>query len=302
MKANKIRVAVIGTGNIGTDLAERLLIDEDFELTTLIGRRMNSSGLLRFEGRVQNIGSEGISSLSCFMNEFDGVFDATSAHAHKSHWELLNENGKFAIDLTPSKIGIPTVPVLYDKLESMRNRVGVSRNFSMVTCGGQSSAPLIYAMTKSATSVLSVEISSSISSKSAGPATRLNIDQYVDTTENLAALISGSNDTKAILVLNPAEPPVMMRTTVHLTGIGLQIEPALRICREMEKKVQLYVPGYEIVVEPHFSDTNTISATAKVTGAGYFLPPYAGNLDIINAAGVETARRFLGNSGKIAEL
>lgn len=292
MNPEKIKVAVIGTGNIGTDLAERLLLDKDFELTTLIGRRATSSGLRRFENRVANIGSEGIESLREFIHEFDGVFDATSAHAHLSHWELLKEHGKFAIDLTPSKIGIPTVPILYDLLESMRTRDGVRDNYSMVTCGGQSSAPLVYAMTKSAASITDVEISSSISSKSAGPATRLNIDQYVDTTENLATLISGTKNTKAILVLNPADPPVMMRTTVHVTGSGLDLQSAIEICIEMEAAVQKYVPGYEVVVEPHFSGSGTLSATAKVTGAGFFLPSYAGNLDIINAAGVETARRF----------
>lgn len=293
MKDSKLRVAVIGTGNIGTDLVERLLVDNDFELTTLIGRRENSSGLLRFKGRVPNIAAKGLESLKQLIEEFDGVFDATSAQAHRAHWEILDENCKFAIDLTPSKIGIPTVPVLFNLLESMRSRSGILRNYSMVTCGGQSSAPLIYGMTSAAETVLNVEISSSISSKSAGPATRLNIDQYIDATENLATLISGSKNTKAILVLNPAEPPVMMRTTVHLSGTGLKLETAINVCRQMEKEVQSYVPGYEIVVEPYFSNSNTISATAKVTGAGYFLPAYAGNLDIINAAGVETARRFI---------
>jgi acetaldehyde dehydrogenase len=224
MKTNKIRVAIIGTGNIGTDLAERLLQDQDFDLTTIIGRSTTSSGLARFQGRIPNIGYEGIESLREFITEFDGVFDATSANAHKSHWEILDSNKKFAIDLTPSKIGIPTVPILYDLIESMRVRKGITRNYSMVTCGGQSSAPLIYAMTMAANTISSIEISSSISSKSAGPATRLNIDQYIDTTENLATLISGSKNTKAILVLNPAEPPVMMRTTVHLKGHGINIQ------------------------------------------------------------------------------
>jgi acetaldehyde dehydrogenase len=180
----------------------------------------------------------------------------------------------------------------------MRIKSGITNNYSMVTCGGQSSAPLIYAMSRAVQSVVNVEISSSISSKSAGPATRLNIDQYIDTTENLATLISGTTNTKAILVLNPADPPVMMRTTVHLKGYGADIRKAIEICAKMEKQVQAYVPGYQIVIEPHLTNKNTISATAKVTGAGYFLPEYAGNLDIINAAGVEIARRFLNeNSG-----
>jgi len=293
MGCKRLKVAVIGTGNIGTDLGERLLTDSDFELTTIIGRRANSSGLQRFEDRVPHIGTNGIDSLRDFLDEFDGIFDATSAYAHRAHWEILAENGKFAIDLTPSKIGIPTVPILYDLIDKLRIKEGIKGNFSMVTCGGQSSAPMIYAMTKAVESVVNVEISSSISSKSAGPATRLNIDEYIDTTENLASLISGTNQTKAILVLNPSEPPVMMRTTVHLKGEGVDLQTAIDVCLEMENQVQRYVPGYEIVVTPHLINRNTISATAKVTGAGYYLPSYAGNLDIINAAGVETARRFL---------
>lgn len=293
MGSKKLRVAVIGTGNIGTDLGERLLNDPDFELTSIIGRRADSSGLLRFEGRVPNIGTEGILSLKQLLDEFDGLFDATSAYAHKEHWEILKKHGKFAIDLTPSKIGIPTVPVLFDSVQGMRIKEGVERNYSMVTCGGQSSAPMIYGMTQAFKTVENVEISSSISSKSAGPATRLNIDQYIDSTENLASLISGTLNTKAILVLNPAEPPVMMRTTVHVKGTGINLQSAIEVCSEMEKQVRKYVPGYEIVVNPHLTSRDIVSATAKVTGAGYFLPSYAGNLDIINAAGVEMARRFI---------
>ena len=293
MATRKLRVAVIGTGNIGADLCERLLQDIDFELTTVIGRRESSTGLQRFQGRVPNIGAKGIDSLMEFVADFDGVFDATSAYAHNAHWNFLQAHNKFMIDLTPSKVGIPTVPVLINFYDSLRVKAGVTRNHSMVTCGGQSSAPLIHAMTRAVKSVSDVEVSSSISSKSAGPATRLNIDQYVESTENLATLISGTKNTKAILVLNPAEPPVMMRTTVHLKGREPDLEIAQEVSKEMESLVRQYVPGYEIVVEPHLTDQDTISATAKVTGAGFFLPSYAGNLDIINAAGVETARRYL---------
>jgi acetaldehyde dehydrogenase (acetylating) len=293
MTSKKLRVAVIGTGNIGADLCERLLQDIDFELTTVIGRRESSTGLQRFQGRVPNIGAKGIDSLVEFVDDFDGVFDATSAYAHNAHWNFLKSHNRFVIDLTPSKIGIPTVPVLFNFYDSLRLKTGIVGNHSMVTCGGQSSAPLIHAMTRAVKMVSNVEISSSISSKSAGPATRLNIDQYIDSTENLATLISGTKNTKAILVLNPAEPPVMMRTTVHLKGQEPDLEIAQEITREMESLVRQYVPGYEIVVEPHLTDRDTISATAKVTGAGFFLPSYAGNLDIINAAGVETARKYL---------
>jgi acetaldehyde dehydrogenase len=134
-----------------------------------------------------------------------------------------------------------------------------------------------------------VEISSSIAALSAGPATRLNIDQYIDSTESLASQISGCESVKAILVLNPAEPPVMMRTTVNIFAKTFDLDKAKLLANIVVEEVQRYVPGYEMVVEPYLQSQNTISATVKVTGAGYVLPEYAGNLDIINSAAVETA-------------
>jgi acetaldehyde dehydrogenase len=160
----------------------------------------------------------------------------------------------------------------------------------MITCGGQSSAPMINAFSENAEGITAVEISSSIASLSAGPATRLNIDQYIDTTENLARLITKCENTKAILVLNPSEPPVMMRTTVTVKAKNINLEEAKKNLFAIESKVQRYVPGYSVVVEPHLINANTVVATAKVTGAGHFLPEYAGNLDIINAAALETAK------------
>ena len=159
----------------------------------------------------------------------------------------------------------------------------------MVTCGGQSSAPLLYAISSNSVGIKEVEISSSIAALSAGPATRLNIDQYIDSTEALSSLISGCKNVKAILVLNPAEPPVMMRTTVNISVESCDVERAKLSARSIINSVQRYVPGYELVVEPHLQSQDTISATVKVTGAGYVLPEYAGNLDIINSAAVETA-------------
>ena len=160
----------------------------------------------------------------------------------------------------------------------------------MVTCGGQSSAPLIYALSKHSEKILEIEVSSSIASISAGPATRLNIDQYIASTENLTKLISNCEQVKAILVLNPSEPPVMMRTTVHARVLNCDLELIKEELKTIVTRIRNYVPGYDVVVEPYLSSLNTLSATIKVTGAGYFLPTYAGNLDIINSAAVETAR------------
>ncbi len=287
---DQIRVAVIGSGNIGTDLCERLLLHEDFELVAFIGRRPNSPGIARLKGRIKHSLADGIESLAAVLPEIDGVFDATSASSHRQHWTETQLSGKFAIDLTPSRIGRPLVPVLIGKVDGMQLLSTPCANYSMITCGGQSSAPLLYALAKNSEGIQEVEVSSSIASLSAGPATRNNLDEYITATENMASQITGCRNVKSILVLNPADPPVMMRTTVHLRVKKVDLKSALTEIAALFPKVQRYVPGYELVVEPHLSGEDVVSATVKVSGAGYYLPEYSGNLDIINAAAVETAR------------
>jgi acetaldehyde dehydrogenase (acetylating) len=293
MSNDKIRVAVIGTGNIGTDLCERLLKDAKFELVAFVGRRSTSAGLTRMQGRLSNLLDSGIESLEPLWAQLDGVFDATSASAHAEHWAIVQKHKKWIIDLTPSRIGKPIVPVLIDKSPSMKISHDFIANYSMVTCGGQSSAALIYAITKRAKSVEEVEISSSIASLSAGPATRNNIDEYIDSTENMATLITGCSAVKSILVLNPADPPVMMRTTVHVRAANFDLVQILQDSRDLVAKVKNYVPGYDLVVEPHLAGSGQISATVRVLGSGHYLPEYSGNLDIINSAAVETAKQHM---------
>ena len=293
----RIPVAILGTGNIGTDLCERLLKDPEFEVVALVGRRFDSPGLQSFQGKVRNIISNGIGGLLNIVDQFDGVFDATSAFDHLGHWESLKAKGKWMIDLTPSKIGQPMVPELVENIEAMLMNKNQVANYSMVTCGGQSSAPLLYAMATHAIGVREVEVSSSIASLSAGPATRRNIDQYIQSTENLIQIITGCSSVKAILVLNPADPPVMMRTTVQMKVDKCDVEAMQKEAHAIMLRINRYVPGYQIVVEPFVSNPGQVSATVKVTGAGYFLPEFAGNLDIINAAAVETARRHARNFG-----
>jgi acetaldehyde dehydrogenase len=290
-------VAVLGTGNIGTDLAERILADDEFELAAFVGRRSDSPGLERMRGRVPNLISNGFAGLEALLGEVDGVFDATSAQDHLSHWPKIEEMGKWVIDLTPSRIGKPLVPELIGRQSEMALSSGYSANYSMVTCGGQSAAPLIFGMSKATKKGLSLEISSSISSRSAGPATRRNIEQYISATENLSSLLFPSIPTKAILVLNPVEPPAMMRTTVSIDADTFDLDLAKDAVHEIVDQVKKYVPGYSLVVDPHITPTGTLSATVKVTGQGFFLPDYAGNLDIINSAAVETARRHMAAFG-----
>ena len=286
---NKIKVAIIGTGNIGTDLCERLLEDNRFHVLALIGRRADSEGLIRFKGKVDNLLHNGSESLASILGDVDGVFDATSAYDHLNHWTLCEKNSVWMIDLTPSKIGDPMVPSLIGKLDKFNINSHKVANYSMVTCGGQSSAALVHAFSKHSTNIQEIEISSSIASLSAGPATRRNIDQYISSTEDLAARISGSKKVKAILVINPSTPPVMMRTTVQMKVDDVNLPLVVDELNQSVKLIQRYVPGYEVTVEPLLSPEKILSATVRVVGSGYFLPSYAGNLDIINAAAVETA-------------
>jgi len=292
VKPHKIRVAILGTGNIGADLCARMLQDSEFDVTVFAGRRSDSPGLKMFKGKVPNVLTNGVDGLLEYSDQFEGFFDATSAYDHPTHWRALSARGKWAIDLTPSQVGKPMVPELSASLKDFEIVPSEPMNFSMVTCGGQSSAPLVYAMSKNSSNIQEVEVSSSIASKSAGPATRRNIDQYIQSTENLVSLISKCKKIKAILVLNPAEPPVMMRTTVQMRVRDSNLQAIQNDLELILDRIKQYVPGYDLVVPAHFSEDSVISATVKVTGAGYVLPEYAGNLDIINAAAVETARRI----------
>lgn len=286
----KIRIAILGPGNIGSDLAERLLRDPDFEVVAIVGRNKQSNGLERFKNRIPHVMSDGLIS---FQNDFDlvdGFFDATSAESSKENWEFAQCNNKWFIDLTPSRIGTAFIPNISGEVPGIEISTEYSHNYSMVTCGGQSSAPVIHAMVSKMSDVDMVEVSSSIAANSAGIATRRNLDKYIETTEDLLIKISGSHSSKAILVLNPSSPEVPMRTTVTVRGAGAKL---LEICDQVNLavlKMQRVVPGYELVGDIQEVDRETYSATIRVSGAGYFLPRYAGNLDIINAAAVATAR------------
>lgn len=281
-----MRAAIIGTGNIGIDLAEKILREDSLELVAMAGRRDNSPGLKRFEGRVPHITSGGIAGLTPFLDEIDIFFDATSADSHREHWVSLEKMGKYVVDLTPSRVGAAFVPGVLGHEDQPSKPL---MNMSMVTCGGQASAPMVHALAQHAESVDYVEVSSSIASLSAGPATRANIDDYIRATENAARLASHSKVAKAILVLNPVEPPTIMRTTVHLKGTIGDLSGLEKTVNDAVDTVRQYVPGYRIVVPPRQQAADVLTVSIGVEGAGDYLPPYAGNLDIITAAAVKTA-------------
>jgi len=284
------KVAIIGTGNIGTDLGERLLKSDDFELVAVIGRREGSPGVERFQGRVKLVGVNGLIPELENLEDIDVFFDATTALDHAIHWDHLKKTEKWIIDLTPSKIGQPMVPLLIGKHPLMQLSSSAHANYSMVTCGGQSAASIIFHLSQIVDNLFEIEISSSIASRSAGPATRKNIDQYISSTEALISNITGCRNTKAILVLNPAIPPVYMRTTITMKVDNISIEAARLIVESQESKMQEFVPGFRIITMPIELGKGIISMTVGVEGSGYFLPSFAGNLDIINSAAVETAR------------
>jgi acetaldehyde dehydrogenase len=287
---SKIKIAVLGSGNIGSDLAERLLIDNEFEVVALVGRNKNSKGLERFVGRVPLILSDGINGFKQYVSQIDGIFDATSAQSAAENWKMAHENNKWLIDLTPSKIGTPFVPIIAGIVPGIDLSEDYSHNYSMITCGGQASAPIINALTLQMKKINNIEVSSSIAAKSAGIATRLNMDQYVNTTEELISSITRCMDSKVILILNPSSPEVPMRTTITVNGTGTKLSTVARAVDVTIQTMKDFVPGYDLIGKVIELDPETYSVTIRVSGAGYFLPSFAGNLDIINAAAVATAR------------
>ncbi len=286
----KIRVAILGSGNIGSDLTERLLIDPYFEVIALVGRNQNSTGLERFRDRVPFVISEGIDGFIPNLSDVDGIFDATSAQSASDNWRIARDHGKWLIDLTPSKLGTAFVPNIAGKVAGIELSSDFSHNYSMVTCGGQSAGPIVHAICSLMNNVEQVEVSSSIAAKSAGIATRNNLDHYIETTEDLLTKISNCHKSKAVLVLNPSTPIVPMRTTVTVNGTGASYEDLTQSVISEVNRIQKINPGYELIGNLIKINAETYSATIRVTGAGHFLPSYAGNLDIINSAAVITAK------------
>jgi acetaldehyde dehydrogenase len=291
-----LRALILGSGNIGTDLALRINGDSRYEVVGLVGRRRDSAGLIRADSQNIPVFWQGAERAIDTAKNFDVLFDATSALDHPGHWQMLEGTNKLMIDLTPSQIGQPMVPILMNVHQNFNlfRPLDSPMNYSMVTCGGQSAAALIFSLEQASDSILDLEVSSSIAAKSAGLATRRNVDNYISATENLAKLISKCENTKAILVLNPAEPPVMMRTTVTLRAKKMDLELATELASKFEKAMQSFVPGYRIIIPIHALGEETYSASVLVEGAGFYLPTFSGNLDVINAAAVETAIRYFG--------
>lgn len=282
---NKVKVAIIGSGNIGTDLMYKIERSEWLENSAMIGIDPHSEGLKRAREHGLRIFDNGIEGFLEESELADIVFDATTAKAHLLHNRLLQEAGKKVIDLTPAAIGELVVPPVN------LQQSGKLNNVNMITCGGQATIPIVHAINR-IVPVAYAEIVATVSSKSAGPGTRANIDEFTRTTAKGIEMIGGAKKGKAIIILNPAEPPIMMRDTIHalIEEEGKEAEIISSI-KEMVHSVQQYVPGYRLLGEPIF-EGKKLSVFIEVEGAGDFFPPYSGNLDIMTAAAVKVGEEL----------
>lgn len=282
---SKVKVAIIGSGNIGTDLMYKIERSAWLENSVMIGIDPHSEGLKRAREHGLRIFDNGIDGFLEEPELADIVFDATTAKAHVLHNQLLQEAGKKVIDLTPAAIGELVVPPVN------LQQSGELSNVNMITCGGQATIPIVHAINR-IVPVTYAEIVATVSSKSAGPGTRANIDEFTRTTAKGIEKIGGAQKGKAIIILNPAEPPIMMRDTIHvLIGEeGKEVEIISSI-KEMVQSVQQYVPGYRLLGEPIF-EGKKLSVFIEVEGAGDFFPPYSGNLDIMTAAAAKVGEEL----------
>jgi len=301
----KIKVAIIGSGNIGTDLMIKIMRTSDIlEMGAMVGIDPDSDGLSRASRLGIASTHEGIEGLTRLpvWSEIGIVFDATSAGAHKRNDQIVHDAGKIMIDLTPAAIGPYVVPVV--NIDHHLEQT----NINMVTCGGQATIPIVAAVSRVA-EVSYAEIVASISSRSAGPGTRANIDEFTETTSRAICEVGGASKGKAVIILNPAEPPMIMRDTVYCLAKTTDREAVRRSVEAMIAEVQDYVPGYRLKQEIQFETIGNnaavripgvddhatglkVSVFLEVEGAGHYLPKYAGNLDIMTSAALKTAERL----------
>jgi acetaldehyde/propanal dehydrogenase len=285
----KIKAAIIGSGNIGTDLVIKARRSAAIEPVWLVGIDPASDGLRRARELGLKTTHQGVDGLLPHIDkdQIQIAFDATSAHAHAETSRKLARKGVLVIDLTPAALGPYCIPPV-----NLKDHLGTREmDVNMVSCGGQATIPMVAAVSR-VQPVEYAEIVATVASKSIGPGTRQNIDEFTRTTAAAVASIGGAKKGKAIIIVNPAEPPLMMRDTIHcLTEGDPDVEAITRSVHEMIAEVQKYVPGYSLKNGPVF-DGRRVTTFVEVQGLGDYLPKYAGNLDIMTAAALRTAEMF----------
>ena len=285
----KIHCAIIGSGNIGTDLMYKLQRSAVLEPAWMVGIDPKSEGLALALSKGLKTTDRGVDGLVPHVKQ-DGIriaFDATSAYVHRENSDKLTKLGVKMIDLTPAAIGPYCVPPVNLKEHLGRNEA----NVNMVSCGGQATIPMVYAVSR-VQGVKYGEIVATVASKSVGPGTRKNIDEFTRTTASGVEKVGGARQGKAIIVINPAEPPMIMRDTIHcLTDEAPKQQEITESVHAMIREVQKYVPGYKLMNGPVF-DGNRVTVFMEVSGLGDYLPKYAGNLDIMTASATRTAEMF----------
>ena len=282
----KAKAAIIGPGNIGTDLLMKCQRSDFIEATWMVGIE-DSAGIQRARTLGLQTTTDGVDGLVAgfLENPVDFVFDATSAYVHAENSRKVTALGATMIDLTPAAIGPFCIPPV--NLQALLDR-GPTQNVNMVTCGGQATIPMVAAVSR-VQSVSYAEIVATVASKSVGMGTRDNIDEFTRTTSSAIEKIGGADEGKAIIVINPAEPPLVMRDTIHCLTKEVPNETDIRVSiAAMVTEVQRYVPGYRLKNAP-IVDGHRVTVSVEVEGLGDFLPKYAGNLDIMTAAGLRTA-------------
>lgn len=281
----KIKVGIIGTGNIGSDLLNKVSRSDVLECSIFSGRHADSEGIRRAKAMGIATSTYSIKAITDNPDCCDIVFDATSAAYHIQHAAILKELGKFTIDLTPSRIGAMCVPVI--NLDQAME----APNVNLVTCGGQSLIPIAKAVMEIHPETKYIEVVGCIASKSAGSGTRANIEEYIQTTTDALQKFSGVPSAKAILILNPAEPPILMHNTLYALIPEPNLDALNNKINEVVAAIQKYVPGYRLAMGP-INDKGKVTITIEVVGRGDFLPSYAGNLDIITCAAIRVAEEY----------
>lgn len=290
---SKAKVAIVGSGNISTDLLYKLLRSEWLEPRWMVGIDPESDGLARAAKLGLETTHEGVDWLLTQPDKPDLVFEATSAYVHRDAAPKYAEAGIRAIDLTPAAVGPAVIPPanLREHLDAL--------NVNMITCGGQATIPIVYAVSR-IVEVPYAEIVASVASVSAGPGTRANIDEFTKTTARGVQTIGGAARGKAIIILNPADPPMIMRDTIFCAiPTDADREAIAASIHDVVKEVQTYVPGYRLLNEPQFDEPSInsggqalVTTFVEVEGAGDYLPPYAGNLDIMTAAATKVGEEI----------